>query len=106
MSLPTSAPSAVPSVLRITTGDLDAAATGSVAGARYRALLTGPAGSGTVRAVTLDGDAPHDLIVVEYGDGSHWRTWLRGDPCADGVVYSLLAEIPTSFPMRAPAIMR
>jgi len=106
MSLPTRAPGAIPSVLRIAAADLDAAGPGPLAGARYRALLTGPAGSGTTRAVTLDGDAPHDLILVEYGDGSYCRSWLRGDACADGVVYGLLAEIPGSFPMRAPAIVR
>lgn len=96
--------SAVPSVLRVAAGELDSAAA-VPDGDRYRALLNGPAGSGTARAVTLAGETPHDLVVVEYSD-VYSRAWLRGDACADGVVYSLLAELPASFPTRAPAIAR
>ena len=111
MSPSTSAASAVPSILRVAAGELegagaDAGPGAAATGGRYRALLSGPAGSGTARAVTLAGEAPHDLVVVEYSDGEYARAWLRGDACADGVVYSLLAELPASFPARVPAIAR
>ncbi|MCI0156434.1 hypothetical protein KNO15_06970 [Leifsonia shinshuensis] len=98
--------SALPSVLRVAADELDPAGPDAPAsGERYRALLSGPAGSGTVRAVILAGEAPHDLVVVQYSD-AYARAWLRGDVCADGVAYSLLAELPASFPARAPAIAR
>jgi hypothetical protein len=115
MSLTTGAPRALPSVLRIAAGDLAAASAAPAAGAsaapatpaRYRALLAGPAGSGIARAVALAGDAPHDLVVVEYGgEDGYARAWLRGETCADGVVYTLLAEMPASFPSWMPAIAR
>lgn len=114
MSLINNEPNGLPSVLRIASRDLIPASGAPAAGpsaaeppARYRALLAGPAGSGTVQAVTLDGAVPHDLVVVEYDrEGGHSRAWLRGETCADGVVYSFLAEMPASFPSWAPTIAR
>ena len=99
---------AVPTVLRITSAELDAAAPADGVHGRYRAVLDGPAGSGTRRVVTIAGRSePHDLIVVDYASSPGYsRAWLRGAAVEDGTHYSLLAELPASFPARGITIVR
>ena len=99
---------AVPTVLRLTAEELDAATPADGMHARYRAVLDGPAGSGTRRVVTIAGASePHDLIVVDYcRTPSYSRAWLRGAAVEDGVHYSLLAELPASFPARGVTVVR
>lgn len=94
------AATAVPSVLRVHADELPEGAPGQ---AGYRALLCGPAGSGSRRETVLPGTEPHDLVVVEYGDSGYRRAWLRGETTGDGVLYLLLGELPGSFPTRSPA---
>ena len=77
---------AVPTVLRITSAELDAASPADGVHGRYRAVLDGPAGSGTRRVVTIAGRSePHDLIVVDYASSPGYsRAWLRGAAVEDG----------------------
>lgn len=98
----------VPTVLRVAAEQLDAALTGPGRQDGYRAVLTGPAGAGTHRIVTIAGSGdPHDLIVVDYGDSPGYsRAWLRGGESVEGTLYTLLAELPASFPARAPGLIR
>lgn len=89
MTVPTAlVPSAASTVLRLHADALDAPA----AAPAYAAVLAGPAGSGVGRAMTLPGAAPHDLVVVEYGDRGYRRTWLLDERATDAVVYRLLGE--------------
>jgi hypothetical protein len=100
-------PPVIPRVLHIDAGELESGLPRDDPGDGYRALLSGPHGSGTARLVTISGKGePHDLIIVEYDMTSgHRRAWLRGETCTDGTIYSFLAELPASFPARAVALI-
>jgi hypothetical protein len=97
-----------PSVLRVPYSALGRTGDGAAGSTGYSAWLTGPAGSGTARILSIDElDVPYDLIVVDYDTPKpHSRSWVRHSAVDRLVVYTLLGETPPSFPMRGHALLR